>query len=241
MNLIPAFFVWSVVVFLWAVIYLAIAYFQISRDARYEQLRLAVAAKDFELRALLAQVNPHFIFNCLTSLRALTVEDPPRAQEMIDQLSSLLRYSLQSGRIDTVPFEREIEAIRAYLKLESIRFEDRLSVTIDVEPCSLRIPVPPMLVQVLVENGVKHGIAHLAVGGEIRVTSRLEPAFLRIQVTNTGQLNPQVSGTTAIGLNNTRERLRLLYGAGASVILRNAGSATVLAEVLLPLQRPIPA
>lgn len=183
--------------------------------------------KDSELRALLAQVNPHFLFNCLNSLRALTVEDPLRAQEMIDQLASVLRYSLQSERSQTVSLESEIEAIRAYLRLESMRFEDRLRVDIDVDPLSRLIAIPPMLVQTLGENDVKHGIGRIAQGSETRVTSKLEAAGLKIQVINTGRLGSESSGGTEIGLHNARERLRILYGSagvsGAAKFRRRRG------------------
>ncbi len=240
LNVIPIFLVWSVVIFLWSVIYFGVSYFERYRDSQFQQMRLAVAAKDSELRALLAQVNPHFLFNCLNSLRALTVEDPLRAQEMIDQLSRLLRYSLQSGRSQTVSFESEVEAIRAYLNLESMRFEERLRVEIDVDPLSRAIPIPPMLVQTLVENGVKHGVARIAQGGEIRLISRVEEGGLKIQVINTGRLASERNGSTEIGLTNARERLRILYGSAASLILRNSGTDQVLAEVWVPLQRAVP-
>ena len=96
----------------WAAIYFGIHYFESFQSSEIEKLRLAVVAKDAQLRALLSQVNPHFIFNCLNSLRALIVEDPGRAQSMVTELSNILRYSLQSGRTETVPLEAEIEASR---------------------------------------------------------------------------------------------------------------------------------
>ncbi len=234
---IPIFFVWSVVVFLWAVIYFGVHYFEGYQDARLEQLRLAVAVKDSELRALLSQVNPHFIFNCLNSLRALISEDPPRAQSMVDELAGILRYSLKSGRVETVALEDELAAIRAYLKLELIRFEDRLRVSMDIDPATLDALVPPMLVQTLVENGVKHGVSRLAQGGEIRVVSRIGRDALTIQVVNSGQLAPSAEGATRIGMENARERLRILYGSAATLVLRNLDAGSVLAELSLPLRR----
>lgn len=234
-NVVPIFFLWSVVVFLWAVIYVGVHYLEGLNDARLEQLRLAVAVKDSELRALLNQLNPHFMFNCLNSVRALIVEDPARAQTMIDELSSILRYSLRSGRVETVRFEDELEAIRAYLKLEAIRFEERLRVSMDIDPASLEAAIPPMLVQTLVENGVKHGVSHLEMGGEIRVVTRVEERALRIQVVNSGQLGAAAGGTR-IGIENARERLRLLYGEAATLVLRNLDAASVIAEVSVPLR-----
>jgi LytS/YehU family sensor histidine kinase len=148
-----------------------------------------------------------------------------------------LRYSLKSGRVTTVTLEEEVDAIRAYLKLELIRFEDRLRVSIDIDPASLSAQVPPMLVQTLVENGVKHGISRLKEGGEVTVISRVEGDSLRIQVTNSGQIAATGAGATQIGIDNARERLRLIYGATASLVLRNLDARSVFAEVLLPFKR----
>jgi hypothetical protein len=232
----PATFQWSVSVFLWAVLYFGVHYFESYQSSEVKNLNLEVVAKDAQLRALLAQVNPHFIFNCLNSLRALIVEDPPRAQNMVTELSNILRYSLQSGKTDAVSLEAEIEAVTAYLKLESIRLEDRLRIKFDIDPDSLFTQIPPMLVQTLVENGVKHGVAQLPKGGEIRVASKLRGGALKIQVLNSGQLL-KTTNSTRVGLENIRQRLRLLYGDGASLVLSNQGADFVLAEVSIPLAK----
>jgi hypothetical protein len=234
--IIPVVFIWSITVFLWEVIYFGVHYFERLQTSEVEKLRLEVAAKDAELRVLLSQVNPHFMFNCLNSLRALIVEDPARAQSMVTELSNILRYTLQSGRTETVPLESELEAVSAYLKLEGIRLEERLQVRIDVDPLSLETRIPPMLLQTLVENGIKHGVARRPRGGEIRVASQVECQAVKIQVRNSGQL-VEGGNSTRVGLDNARERLRLLYGAGASLVLRNSGSDTVVAEISIPLSR----
>jgi signal transduction histidine kinase len=235
----PAIFTWSVTVFLWAAIYFGVHYFGSYQTSEMENLRLAVVAKDAQLRVLLAQVNPHFIFNCLNSLRALIIEDPPRAQTMVTELASMLRYSLQSGKTEAVSLETELEAVSAYLKLEAIRLEERLRVKIDMDPHSLETQIPPMLLQTLVENGVKHGVARLALGGEIRVASEMRNGALKIRVQNSGQLS-ESSGSTRMGLDNIRQRLQLLYGDAASLVLRNQGADFVVAEVSIPLAK-IPA
>ncbi|MGH9398177.1 MAG: sensor histidine kinase, partial [Terriglobia bacterium] len=149
---------WIVYVFLWSVIYLGFHYFERYREAELETLRLQVTAKEAQLQGLVAQVNPHFMFNCLNSLRGLIAEDRSRAQSMVTELSSILRYSLQPGKSLTAPLEAEMEIVRSYLRLESIRFEERLSAEIDIQPETLNVPIPRMLLQMLVENGVKHGI-----------------------------------------------------------------------------------
>jgi signal transduction histidine kinase len=233
---VPAIFIWSVTVFLWAVIYFGVHYFESYETAEVEKLRLAVVAKDAQLRMLLSQINPHFIFNCLNNLRGLIVEDPPRAQSMVTELASMLRYSLQSGRTEAVPLETELEAVSAYLKLEAIRLEERLRIKIDMDPNSLEALIPPMLLQTLVENGVKHGVARLAQGGEIRVASEMRNGALTIQVQNSGQL-AESTGSTRMGLENIRQRLQLLYGDAASLVLRNQDADFVIAEVSIPLAK----
>ena len=232
--ILPVVCIWSITVFLWAAIYFGVHYFESFQKSEIEKLRLAVVVKDAQLRNLLSQVNPHFIFNCLNSLRALIVEDPGRAQSMVTELSNILRYSLQSGRTETVPLEAEIEAVTAYLKLEAIRLEERLRVRIEVDPESLETRIPPMLLQTLVENGVKHGVARLPRGGEIRVASHVENTAVKIQVRNSGQLG-EGDGSTRVGLDNAKERLRLLYGNAASLVLRNYDSDSVVAEISIPL------
>ena len=232
----PAIFVWSVTVFLWAVIYFGVHYFESFETAEVEKLRLAVVAKDAQLRVLLAQVNPHFIFNCLNSLRALILEDPQRAQSMVTELAAMLRYSLQSGKTEAVSLETELEAVSAYLKLEAIRLEERLQVKINVDPESLETPIPPMLLQTLVENGVKHGVSRLPNGGEIRVASSMRDGALQIRVENSGQL-AESPGSTRVGLENIRQRLQLLYGDAASLVLRNQDAGSVIAEVSIPLAK----
>ena len=232
--ILPVVFIWSITVFLWEVIYFGVHYFESFQTSEVEKLRLAVVAKDSQLRALISQVNPHFIFNCLNGLRAMIVEDPGRAQDMVTELSNILRYSLQSGRTDTVPLETELEAVTAYLKLEAIRLEERLRVHIAMDPESLETRIPPMLLQTLVENGIKHGVARLPGGGEIRVDSQVESRAVKIQVRNSGQLRDD-AGSTRLGLDNARERLRLLYGNAASLVLRNYDGDSVVAEISIPL------
>ena len=232
--ILPVIFIWGVTVFLWQVIYFGVHYFESFETAEVEKLRLAVVAKDSQLRALISQVNPHFMFNCLNGLRAMIVEDPARAQDMVTELSNILRYSLQSGRTETVPLETELEAVTAYLKLEAIRLEERLRIHIHMDPESLATRIPPMLLQTLVENGIKHGVARLPGGGEIRVDSQVESSAVKIQVRNSGQLRED-GGSTRLGLENARARLRLLYGNTASLVLRNYDGDSVVAEICIPV------
>jgi LytS/YehU family sensor histidine kinase len=204
-----------------------------------ERLRLEVAAKEAQLRSLVAQINPHFFFNCLNGLRALITEDPARAQQMVTDLSSLLRYALQSGKTQTVPLRTELETVRTYLELQRLRLEERLAVEIEAAPESLAVPVPTMLVQLLVENGVTHGIEARPQGGRIQVASWVEGPALRVRVINSGRLGGQ-SPSTRLGLENARERLALLYGGAATLRLDDGEDESVVAELTLPLAPPPP-
>ncbi|MGH9414718.1 MAG: sensor histidine kinase [Terriglobales bacterium] len=231
--ILPALWVWIGSSFVWNLLYAGTHYFLHFRRAEFERLQLEIAARDAELRALLAQLNPHFLFNSLNSLRALISEDPPRAQALLTDLSELLRYSLTAGRRTTVTLAEELEAVSAYLKLEAARLEERLHVETQTDPAALSLSLPPMLLQTLVENAVKHGIAQRLEGGTLRIAATRQAGQLRLEVENSGQLSSS-SSSTRLGLENARERLRLLYGEAAHLAVHNQGPDSVLAEVVLP-------
>ena len=197
-----------------------------------QALELRVVARDAQLRALRAQLNPHFLFNCLNSLRAMIVEDPARAASMVTGLAGLLRYSLRSNRQSTIALAEEMEAVWDYLDLARVRFEERLHVDCALAPATLDARIPPMLMQTLVENAITHGIAELPEGGVVRIDARVVDGWLQIQVSNTGRLAATAS-PGGVGLQNTREQLRLLYGNAALLALHQRGD-TVVASVRLP-------
>jgi signal transduction histidine kinase len=219
----------------WQFIYFFYHLFDRYNRLQIEQLRLVASVKEAELRALKSQINPHFIFNSLNSLRGLIDENPDRARQAVTQLANLLRYSLQSGQLETVPFEDELNTVNDYLALEQVRHEERLRVRLDIAPGALGLSVPPMLLQTLVENAVKYGIAPRREGGEIAIIARCERDHLRLQVTNPGTLAAG-GGSTGVGLRNAAERLGLLFGAQATLVLREDPPGCVVAEVILPLE-----
>ena len=232
--------VWQVVSWLWwffpvfvgwQAIYFAVQFVRRARKAERETWQLATEAQAAELRFLKAQLNPHFLFNALNSLRALIAEDAARAQVMVTQLSALMRHSLASAQ-GTVPLERELEVVNDYLALESIRLEERLRVRLDIEPDSLPCRVPPMLLQGLVENGIKHGIALLPRGGELSIAAKIDGATLDLLVTSPSAPT-RAPSEGGVGLVNARERLRLLFGAGA-VLALEVGAHSSTAHVLIP-------
>lgn len=225
----------------WLCLYFFYHLFDRYNRLEIERLRLGTSVKEAELRALKAQVNPHFIFNSLNSVRALIDEDPARARLAVTQLSNLLRYSLQSAQAETVPFEAELRVVTDYLALEQVRHEERLRVRLDIAPDILGLAVPPLLLQTLVENAVKYGISTRPEGGEIVVEARCEGGQLRLRVTNPGVLAPAMSAaqrndSTGLGLRNAAERLRLFFGDQASLRLRAESATLVVAEVSMPVQ-----
>lgn len=229
-------FNWSATLFIWSLIYFGFHYVENYKKTEVEKWKLEAAVKEAELRALKSQMNPHFIFNCLNNLRGLIVEDPDRAQTVVTQLAGILRYSLQAGDTETVTLEEELQTVSDYLALEAVRLEERLKVKMDIDPASLKISVPAMLVQTLVENGIKYGVATLPKGGEIKLSSQLNASTLKIQVTNSGQFN-ETSNGNGVGLKNSRERLKLIFGEAASVTVQNASADSVTAKIEIPIRR----
>jgi hypothetical protein len=229
----------SVLLFGWLCLYYFYHLFERLNRSEIERFQLMTSVKEAELRALKSQVNPHFIFNSLNSLRALIDENPARARTAVTQLANLLRYSLQSGQLETVPFEDELGVVNDYLALEQVRHEERLRLRLDIAPEALRLPIPPMLLQTLVENAVKYGITPRAEGGEIAIIARNEGGALRIQVSNPGELESKpAASSTGLGLHNAAERLRLIFGERATLRLLSNQPELVVAEAVIPLPTP---
>jgi hypothetical protein len=214
---------------MWLVYYLR---FTTTSRRRERQAQVELALKDAELRSLEAQLNPHFLFNCLNSIRGLVTESPMQAQDMITRLANLLRHSLHRES-HLVPLAAEIDVVADYLALESARLEDRLRIHVDIAPAATRALVPAMLLQTLVENAVKHGIAPLPAGGDITIRVSLEPHATVLEVENSGQL--ATAGTPGVGLANARDRLRILFGDRATLRLRGVDGARVLATARFPI------
>lgn len=229
------FFNLSFLLALWSALYFGFHFLEARRRAEVDRWRLAAALSEAELRALRAQVNPHFLFNSLNSLRSLINEDPARARESVTQLAAILRYSLESAAQPTVPLAAELRMVDDYLALEQSRFEDRLEVRREIDPAALTLPVPPMLVQTLVENAVKYGVSRQPGPGFVglRIAREAARQQLVVEVRNRGDLAP-ATGSTGLGLANARERLARLFGPGAELRLEAQG-AEVCARVRIPL------
>jgi hypothetical protein len=203
------------------------------RRHREVEIQLQLALREAELRALEAQINPHFLFNCLNSIRGLVVENPAKSQDMLTRLANILRYNLRRDIEHTVPLCSEVEVVGDYLALESARFEDRLRVHISIDPDAAPVQVPPMLLQTLVENALKHGIAPLPAGGDLLVRAIVVGDSMVLEVENPGQVAESAPGSAPVGLANIRDRLRILYNGRASFELKNR-DGRVAATVMIP-------
>lgn len=224
----------SIIALIWSLVYFIYKYFTNYKQVEVDKWKLEAAVKDAELLALKSQINPHFMFNCLNNIRSLVIENPEKARDMILHLSDLLRYSLQFSNKEKINLEDEIEIVKNYLNLESIQYEDRLRYKLEISDSTLEMKIPPMAVQLLVENAIKHGISTLPNGGEIRIKTHLENDNLIVEVINTGQM---VTSNTfsGIGLNNAAERLRLLFGQLAKLSVENVDEKNVSAKFSVPV------
>ncbi|TVR38106.1 MAG: hypothetical protein EA392_11100 [Cryomorphaceae bacterium] len=201
--------------FIWSLLYFAWNYLRNYEREEVKNLRLEASKREIELSNLKSQLNPHFMFNAMNSIRALIDENPELAKKSLTQLSAILRNTLMVGKQPLVPLENELRVVRNYLDLERIRYEERLEVSFDIDDSLFNVLIPPLMLQTLVENAVKHGISQLVKGGQIKLAARQQGDGFYISVSNTGVLNSTESADTGIGLANTRKRLALLFGDDA--------------------------
>jgi two-component system LytT family sensor kinase len=218
----------------WTLIYYFYHYIEKSRKQQFDTLRLEALVKELELKTIKAHINPHFIFNALNSIRALIDENPTRARTAITELSNILRSSMQAEKLETVTFEKELNIVKDYLALEHIRFEDRLTIEYDIDEDTLNQPIPPMMLQTLVENAIKHGISKQMQGGIVKISSDFKNAFHKLVIENTGRLNGELNGD-GFGIASTRNRLQLLFGEKANFDIKEINGNTVEAIVLIPI------
>ena len=177
-------------------------------------LQADVASRDAELRALRAQVDPHFLFNCLHSISAMTSRDAASARRMCLELADFFRASLKAGAEQRIPLSSELELLRGYLNIEQVRFGARLQVTMEDDGASGGVMVPPLLLQPLAENAVRHGIATLVEGGSVLV--RVQGAADRLEITVENPFDPDGRRAgTGVGLVNVRDRLETAYRGAA--------------------------
>ena len=218
---------------IWNLIYFTFHYIEKSRQEQLDKIRLQSLVKELELKTIKSHINPHFIFNALNSIRALVDENPERARQAITELSNILRSSMKAENTETASLEKELNIVKDYLALEHIRFESRLRVEYQIDEDTLDQPVPPMMLQTLVENAIKHGISKRVDGGEIKIISDFRNGQHELTVRNTGHLNGS-RNPDGFGLYSTQNRLMLLYGEKATFQIKDCDNNIVEAKVSMP-------
>lgn len=222
-----------ILIALWLLIYMVWHYLLRNQKDEVDKLSLEKTVKELELQTIKSHINPHFIFNSLNSIRALVEENPPRARTAITELSNILRSSLQVEKMETVTLQNEMNIVRDYLALEQMRFEERLKVVLEIDEDTLDQPVPPMMLQTLVENAIKHGISKQITGGTIRIISRYKQETFELIVQNTGKLEEGM--VDGFGLKSTRDRLKILFNKNSSFTIKEIRDNMVEAKIQMPI------
>jgi len=233
-------FHWNVVIY-WAILGLshALAYYRESRERELHTAQLQAQLVQAQLQALKIQLHPHFLFNSLNGISELIYEEPESAERMITHLSELLRISLEAGSADEVPLQDEVDLLERYLEIQKVRFGERLTTLVNIDARVLDAFVPNLILQPLVENAITHGIAPRSAPGRIEIHVQPRDQMLHIRVCDDGGGLP-TDGLPAVregvGLGNTRERLRQLYGSTQSLELSSAPGGGLVVTLLLPLR-----
>ncbi len=221
----------SVVFIFWSIIYFGYHIFKNYKETEIQNLKLEASSKEIELNKLKSQLNPHFMFNCMNSIRALVDENPQKAKTAITQLSNILRNTLLMHKNKFITLEDEINLVKDYLELEHIRFEERLNYSFNVNPQTHKYQIPPMIIQTLVENGLKHGIGKIAEGGSITVNASVVNNCLVIEIINSGQLGSITNSESGFGIENTTNRLKYLFGEKAKFEIKNLNNSQVISQI----------
>ncbi len=224
----------AIVYFIWSILYFGYLLFYKARKEEYKNLEMLALSSEVELKNLRSQLNPHFMFNAMNSIRALIDESPEESKKAVTQLSNVLRASLIHAKREKVTLDEELTLVNDYLSLEKIRYEERLEVITNIDEKALSCRVPPLIIQTLVENAIKHGISKLMKGGVIEIEVKLMSQKMQIEISNTGKLSENGISETGVGVDNTKKRLRLLYGNSASFELI-AKENKVKSVVVIPI------
>jgi signal transduction histidine kinase len=222
-----------ILIALWLLLYMIWHYLERNRNDEVGRLNLEKTVKDLELKTIKSHINPHFIFNSLNSIRALVEENPKRARTAITELSNILRSSLQVEKMETVPLRKELDIVKDYLALEQMRFEERLRVEMDIDEDTLEQQVPPMMLQTLVENAIKHGISKRINGGTISIISKLSDKNFELIVQNSGSLD--MKKQECFGFKSTRDRLKFLCDGNAYFQVEEIAGPKVQSKIVMPV------
>jgi hypothetical protein len=236
-NFIYAAMYWFWFYFSWTTAYLALSYSITIQEQERHAAELAVKAQEAQVRALRYQINPHFLFNTLNAIAALVRDAPPKAEEMVVRLSDFFRRSLAVNPMEEVTLSEEVDLQRLYLEIERTRFPDRLRFVVELGDGCAGALMPPLLLQPLVENAVKHGVARSEGPTCIRIRARVDGPALEIVVENDAKTGGPGSGGEKVGLRNVAERLRARYGDGASLETGEIAGGGFRNRLRMPLRR----
>ncbi|WP_405572996.1 sensor histidine kinase [Winogradskyella sp. Asnod2-B02-A] len=218
---------------IWLFVFLTIKIYYQLKKVQLKQLQLETNLKESQLNTLKGQINPHFMFNSLNNIRGLMLEDVDKARGMLTNLSETLRYSLTKSDVNSISLEDELEMVENYVEISKIQFENRLQFETHIDSDSLNKQIPPMIIQMLIENALKHGISNLKNGGIVKLSTIVKDSQLQIEVANSGTLHKS-KNSTQLGLQNIKKRLELLYGQDASFTLKEIEDQ-VVATIKMPL------
>ena len=217
----------------WSAAYFGVAIWRRSQEREREAVEARRLAQEAQLQMLAYQLNPHFLFNALTSIRAMIDEDKARARQMVTQLAAFLRHALVERALQTTTLAAELDALRGYLAIEQIRFEERLAIETNVDAAAESCAIPAFLIHPLLENAIKHGARDNGDGPlRVKLDARVVGDALRVEVWNTGRLSARTPDT-GIGVRNVRERLARLFPSHSRFELTDQGG-WVRALVELP-------
>jgi two-component sensor histidine kinase len=231
---------WTVLL-AWSVLYFMIKYYQLFQEVQKSALKSAAMAHEAQLKMLRYQLNPHFLFNTLNAISTLVLErETEAANRMVTRLSSFLRHSLDNDPMQKVTLEQELAALKLYLDIEKVRFEDRLTLELDIQDQAAEALIPSLLLQPLVENAIKYGIARSEEGGRLRIAARVFAGDLLLELSDDGPgvqlVDGQIPSANGVGLRNTRERLAELYGSRHSFRLSETEPHGLTVNIRVPFE-----
>ncbi|RRS07017.1 sensor histidine kinase [Pseudoalteromonas sp. J010] len=230
------------IVLCWSGLYFGIKYYQLLQSERQKALKANTMAHEAQLKMLRYQLNPHFLFNTLNAISTLIlVEENKDANQMVSRLSDFLRHTLNTDPIKKVPLEQELHALTLYLEIEKVRFDERLSIELDVTEEAEQALVPSLILQPLIENSIKYAIAHIEHGGKIEIKAQVFANELLLEVGDNGPgaelEDGQLKSAQGVGLVNTKDRLKTLYENNYSFVLSNNEPSGLKVNIRVPYER----
>jgi two-component system, LytTR family, sensor kinase len=215
----------------------ALNFYRQAREGELKAAQLETQLAQAQLQALKMQLQPHFLFNTLHTIAMLNLKDPKAANRMLSRLSDLLRLALDNAGAQEVSLQQELDFLKHYLEIQQTRFQDRLQVNLAIDPASLEARVPNLILQPIVENAIRHGIAEREANGRIEIQAVRQNGWLQLRVHDNGPgIPPTAQLKLGIGLKNTQARLAQLYGASHRFELKNADDGGLEVSITVPFR-----